>query len=126
MQQGKRDGGFRTSDVLWRQMKPLLPAPKPHPLGCHWPRVPTHHKRPSTLTLLQAKDRPIPAIQPARKWTSISRPVSRSARLWRRKPPLFLLCALCFKCYDIRVSEANAYVPSRTDGVGAACVLQEP
>jgi putative transposase len=39
MKQGKRDNGFRMSDALWDQIEPLLPAPKPHPLGCHWPRV---------------------------------------------------------------------------------------
>lgn len=35
MKQGKSDDGFRMSDTLWEQMKPLLPAPKSHPLGCH-------------------------------------------------------------------------------------------
>jgi transposase len=39
MKQGKRDDGYRISDALWEQIEPLLPAPKPHPLGCHRPRV---------------------------------------------------------------------------------------
>lgn len=39
MKQGKQDDGFRMSDALWAQMEPLLPEPKPHPLGCHRPRV---------------------------------------------------------------------------------------
>ncbi len=26
-------------DELWARIEPLLPAPKPHPLGCHNPRV---------------------------------------------------------------------------------------
>jgi transposase len=26
-------------DELWAYIEPLLPAPKPHPLGCHNPRV---------------------------------------------------------------------------------------
>jgi transposase len=26
-------------DVLWDQLQPLLPPRKPHPLGCHRPRV---------------------------------------------------------------------------------------
>ena len=39
MKQGKQDDGFRMSDALWEQMEAFLPAPKPHPLGCHRPRV---------------------------------------------------------------------------------------
>jgi putative transposase len=39
MKQRKRDDGFRMSDALWQRIEPLLPAPKPHPLGCHRPRV---------------------------------------------------------------------------------------
>jgi transposase len=27
-------------DELWERIQPLLPPPKPHPLGCHNPRVP--------------------------------------------------------------------------------------
>lgn len=34
------DDGWRMPDELWEQIKPLLPPPKPHPLGCHNPRVP--------------------------------------------------------------------------------------
>lgn len=35
----KRDDGWLLPDELWEQMEPLLPARKPHPLGCHNPRV---------------------------------------------------------------------------------------
>lgn len=33
---------FIISDTLWARLEPLLPmhTPKPHPLGCHRPRVP--------------------------------------------------------------------------------------
>ena len=34
----KQDDGWRLPDELWEQMAPLLPARKPHPLGCHNPR----------------------------------------------------------------------------------------
>ena len=37
---GTKDDGWRISDELWSKMEPLLPKPKPHPLGCHRPRVP--------------------------------------------------------------------------------------
>jgi transposase len=30
---------WRVSDELWAQIEPLLPPGKPHPLGCHNPRV---------------------------------------------------------------------------------------
>jgi transposase len=33
------DDGWRIPDVLWERLIPLLPARKPHPLGCHRPRV---------------------------------------------------------------------------------------
>ena len=36
----KKDDGWRLPDEVWAQMEPLLPPRKPHPLGCHNPRVP--------------------------------------------------------------------------------------
>jgi transposase len=33
------DDGWRIPDALWRRIEPLLPPRKPHPLGCHNPRV---------------------------------------------------------------------------------------
>jgi transposase len=30
---------WRTPDALWTEIAPLLPPRKPHPLGCHNPRV---------------------------------------------------------------------------------------
>jgi transposase len=30
---------WRVSDELWAKIEPLLPPAKPHPLGCHNPRV---------------------------------------------------------------------------------------
>jgi transposase len=36
----KQDDGWRLPDELWEQVAPLLPPRKPHPLGCHNPRVP--------------------------------------------------------------------------------------
>jgi putative transposase len=37
-----KDDGWRLSDEVWSKMQALLPEhkPKPHPLGCHRPRVP--------------------------------------------------------------------------------------
>lgn len=35
----KQDDRWRIPDALWEQMEPLLPPRKPHPLGCHRPRV---------------------------------------------------------------------------------------
>jgi putative transposase len=34
------DDGWRIPDALWEQIEPLIPLGKPHPLGCHNPRVP--------------------------------------------------------------------------------------
>ena len=36
-EQARRD--WRIPDALWERIEPLLPARKPHPLGCHRPRV---------------------------------------------------------------------------------------
>ena len=33
------DDGWRIPDELWAQIQPLIPKGKPHPLGCHRPRV---------------------------------------------------------------------------------------
>ena len=35
-----KDDGWRIPDELWEKMEPLLPPPKPHPLGVHNPAVP--------------------------------------------------------------------------------------
>jgi transposase len=35
-----KDDGWRLNDKLWKQIEPLLPTRKTHPLGCHNPRVP--------------------------------------------------------------------------------------
>lgn len=35
----KQDDGWRLPDTLWEVMETLLPERKPHPLGCHRPRV---------------------------------------------------------------------------------------
>jgi putative transposase len=35
-----KDDGWRIPDKLWKKVEPLLPSGKPHPLGCHNPRVP--------------------------------------------------------------------------------------
>ena len=34
------DDRWRIPDELWDRMEPLVPPPKPHPLGCHKPRTP--------------------------------------------------------------------------------------
>lgn len=39
MKQRNRDDGYRLSDEMWERIELLLPLPKPHPLGCHRPRV---------------------------------------------------------------------------------------
>ena len=39
MEHVNRSLGWRIPDELWDEMKPLLPPGKPHPLGCHNPRV---------------------------------------------------------------------------------------
>src|SRR5437773_4191622 len=33
------DDGWRIPDELWVEVQPLIPPGKPHPLGCHNPRV---------------------------------------------------------------------------------------
>lgn len=35
-----KDDGWRIPDALWERIEPLLPPPKPHPLGCHNPPIP--------------------------------------------------------------------------------------
>ena len=35
-----KDDGWRIPDAVWKEMEPLIPLPKKHPLGCHRPRVP--------------------------------------------------------------------------------------
>ena len=48
-----RDDGWRMPDWLWEQIEPLLPAPPPHPLGCHRPRVPNRSAMNAILLILR-------------------------------------------------------------------------
>jgi len=44
---------WRLSDSLWHEIKPLLPPRKPHPLGCHNPRVPDKNAMEAVLFVLR-------------------------------------------------------------------------
>ncbi|MBI5002973.1 transposase, partial [Candidatus Woesearchaeota archaeon] len=48
-----RDDGGRIPDELWNEIEPLLPAGKPHPLGCHRPRVPDRNAMDAILFVLR-------------------------------------------------------------------------
>jgi len=48
-----KDDGWRIPDWLWERMEPLLPAPPPHPLGCHRPRVPNRDAMDAILLVLR-------------------------------------------------------------------------
>ncbi len=48
-----KDDGWRIPDKLWERMGPLLPPRKPHPLGCHNPRVPDRNAMNAILFLLR-------------------------------------------------------------------------
>ena len=48
-----RDDGWRIPDKLWDEMQPLLAPPKPHPLGCHNPRVPDRDAMNAILFVLR-------------------------------------------------------------------------
>lgn len=48
-----KDDGWRVSDALWKQIEPLLPSPKEHPLGCHRPRVPDRSAMSAILFVLR-------------------------------------------------------------------------
>ena len=48
-----RDDKWRIPDKLWERMEPLLPPGKPHPLGCHNPRVPDRNAMNAVLFVLR-------------------------------------------------------------------------
>lgn len=48
-----KDDGWRLSDKLWKQIEPLLPPRKLHPLGCHNPRVPDRDAMNAILFVLR-------------------------------------------------------------------------
>ena len=48
-----RKDSWRIPDDLWAQMEPLLPPRKPHPLGCHNPRVPDRDAMNAILLVLR-------------------------------------------------------------------------
>jgi transposase len=48
-----KDDGWRIPDKLWEEMGSLLPPGKPHPLGCHNPRVPDRDAMNAILFVLR-------------------------------------------------------------------------
>lgn len=48
-----KNDGWYIPDALWNQMEPLLPPRKPHPLGCHNPRVPDRDAMNAILYVLR-------------------------------------------------------------------------
>ena len=48
-----RDDGWRLPDWLWERIERLLPAPPPHPLGRHRPRVPDRDAMDAILLVLR-------------------------------------------------------------------------
>lgn len=48
-----KDDRWRIPDKLWEKMEPLLPPRKPHPLGCHNPRVPDREAMNAILFVLR-------------------------------------------------------------------------
>jgi transposase len=49
----ERDDGWRIPDALWWKLEPLIPSGKPHPLGCHNPRVPDRDAMNAILFVLR-------------------------------------------------------------------------
>jgi len=49
----ERGDGWGIPDVLWSQIEPLIPSGKPHPLGCHNPRVPDRAAMTAILFVLR-------------------------------------------------------------------------
>lgn len=47
------DDGWRINDGWWAQIEPLLPERKPHPLGCHNPRIPDRTAMNAILLVLR-------------------------------------------------------------------------
>lgn len=47
------DDGYRLPDHVWARIEPLIPAGKPHPLGCHKPRVPSRDVMDAILLVLR-------------------------------------------------------------------------
>ena len=48
-----KDDGWRIDDKRWEQIEPMLPLRKPHPLGCHNPRVPDRNAMNAILFVLR-------------------------------------------------------------------------
>lgn len=48
-----KDDGWRIPDRVWEVIEPLLPPPRPHPLGCHNPRVPNRQAMDAILFVLR-------------------------------------------------------------------------
>lgn len=47
------DDHWRIPDEVWEKMRRLIPPGKPHPLGCHNPRVPDRHAMDAILFVLR-------------------------------------------------------------------------
>lgn len=47
------DDGYRLPDEVWKKIEPHIPAGKPHPLGCHRPRIPDRAAMDAILLVLR-------------------------------------------------------------------------
>lgn len=48
-----KDDGYRLPDAVWERIAPLIPPGKPHPLGCHRPRIPDRVAMDAILLVLR-------------------------------------------------------------------------
>ena len=48
-----KDDGWRMPNWLWERVRPLLPDPPFHPLGCHAPRVPDRDAMDAIMLVLR-------------------------------------------------------------------------
>jgi transposase len=88
---------WRIPDELWAKIEPLLPPPKPHPLGCHNPRVPDR----------QAMDAILFRLRTGCQWNALnatgicsSSSAHRRFQEWTEAGVFEQLWELCLQEYD--------------------------
>lgn len=88
---------WRIPDELWAKIEPLLPPPKPHPLGCHNPRVPDR----------RAMDAILFRLRTGCQWNALnatgicsSSSAHRRFQEWTEARVFEKLWALCLQEYD--------------------------
>src|SRR5919205_1148153 len=89
---------WRIPDALWARIQPVLPPRKPHPLGCHRPRVDDR----------RALDAIFFVLRTGGQWNALHHPGIGSSRTAHRRVQAWSAAGVCWKVWKRGVAADEA------------------